>query len=79
MKDMKRALRRHHVTRLKKARRWYHGQDLWLVAKFIGIAVTTPHPCSNICCGNQRPYFGQTLQELRGIDLMRDQENEIEC
>jgi hypothetical protein len=72
MKNMKRTLRRHHVIRLKNERRWYYGQDLWKKTSWIGKAVTTPHPCSNICCGNQRPYYRLTLQELRGLDAMRD-------
>ncbi|MFH1657906.1 MAG: hypothetical protein ABIG35_01210 [Pseudomonadota bacterium] len=77
MKDMKRAIRRHHYARLKKARRWYHSQDQWQHEKWIGMAVATPQLCSNVCCGNQRAYYGRSLDELRGLDLMRDQESEL--
>lgn len=77
MKDMKRALRRHHVARLKQARRWCHGIDQWQHPKWIGGAIATPQLCSNIGCGNQRPYYGRTLDELRGLDAMLDQEGDL--
>lgn len=72
MKDMKRALRRHHVARLKKTRRWYHGRDLWADGRLIGMAVHTPQLCSCWGCGNQRRYFGPTIQELRYLGTRHD-------
>ncbi|RIX45692.1 MAG: hypothetical protein D3M94_12810 [Rhodocyclales bacterium GT-UBC] len=65
VKDCKRALRRHHVARLKKSRRWYYGTDLWQSAKDIGRATHTPQQCSCWMCGNQRKHFGVSIQELR--------------
>lgn len=65
LKDLKRALRRHHVVRLKKARRWYHGTDQWQNPKWIGKAVHTPQLCSCWMCGNQRKIDGPTVQETR--------------
>ncbi len=52
MKNMKRALRRHHVARLKAARRFHWGRDLRHDAESLGKAVATPCPCSCWMCGN---------------------------
>lgn len=69
MKDMKRALRRHHVARLKAARRFRFGLDLRHNAKALGKVVHTPCPCSCWMCGNPRKHFMQvTLQEFRARD-----------
>lgn len=79
MKNMKRALRRHHLERLKWARRWYHGLDLWQNAKWIGRAIHTPQSCSCWACGNQRKWFGRTLQEVRGLRYIDDYRRGLEC
>lgn len=69
MKDMKRALRRHHAARLKAVRRFHWGRDISHDAKLIGKAIDTPSPCSCWMCGNPRRYFKElTRQELRVID-----------
>ena len=69
MKDMKRALRRHHVARLKAARRFHWGRDIRQDAKSLGKVVDTPCPCSCWMCGNPRRHFKEaTLQELRARD-----------
>lgn len=66
MKDMKRALRRFHVARLKAARRFYWGRDLAQEPVYLAKAVQTPHPCSCWGCGNSRKWFGErTIQERR--------------
>jgi hypothetical protein len=65
-KDTARALRRHHVARLKKARRLDFGvppsdQD---DPRRIGRHVTTPAACSCWMCGNPRRFFkDKTVQE----------------
>lgn len=72
MKDMKRALRRHHAARLKAARRFYWGRDIRHDAKLIGKAIDTPTPCSCWMCGNPRRYGNElTCQERRAIDRER--------
>jgi hypothetical protein len=61
----KRAERRAHAERLKKARQAYWG---WhgLSGKQAGIVAYTPKTCSCWMCGNPRKYFGErTIQERR--------------
>lgn len=69
MKDMKRALRRHHVASLKHARGHYRGRDIWHEPKLLGKVIDTPTPCSCWMCGNPRRHFQElTRQERRAID-----------
>lgn len=69
MKDMKRALRRHHVARMKVARGFHWGRDIRHDVKVLGKAVDTPCPCSCWMCGNPRRYFHElSRQELIAID-----------
>jgi len=61
-----RAIRRHHMERLKKRRRFHWGMDLLHEPKRLGQAVNTPHPCSCYMCGNPRHHFEKkTMQERR--------------
>lgn len=69
MKDMSRALRRHHAARLKKARRFYFGRDSAGDPANLGRALNTPAACSCWLCGNARQYDGPTLAEL--VHLVR--------
>ena len=70
MKNMKRALRMHHVARLKKARRYYWGQDIRRDVKALGKVVDTPTPCSCWMCGNPRRTSNEvTLQERCASEL----------
>lgn len=65
-----RALRRHHATRLKKARQFYWGRDTHnpLTARQKGILLNTAHMCSGMCCGNPRKWFGElSMQERRWV------------
>jgi hypothetical protein len=64
-----RALRRHHIARLKKNRRFYWGRDLMREhAKLQRSVVNTPCLCSCWTCGNRRKHFGKkTIQELRNL------------
>jgi hypothetical protein len=60
MKDTKRALRRHHLERMKaKAIRvyYFHSPE---------VAITYANHlklCSRYCCGNRRPYEGRPRRE----------------
>jgi hypothetical protein len=70
MKDMSRAIRRHHAARLKKARRFYHARDLRIDPGYAGKVLNTPAVCSCWMCGNQRPYAGpKRAERLQMIDL----------
>ena len=65
VKNMNRAIRRHHSARLKKARRHYWGRNLSQNAKELGGLVDTPCQCSCWMCGHQRKHHGPTVQERR--------------
>lgn len=61
-KDTKRALRRHHLRRMKeKAKRVYYFSS---PENAIKLANHLAH-CSCLGCGNQRQYYGKSLSELR--------------
>lgn len=65
-KPMTRALRRHHVARLKRNRRFYYGNDLAKKPADLGMTVTTAARCSCAMCGNPRKFFLElTMQERR--------------
>jgi len=64
MKDMSRAIRRHHATRLKRARRFYHSYDNRTDSRRLGMLLHTAAPCSCWMCGNPRHYEGRTRVEL---------------
>ncbi len=69
---MSRAIRRHHVARLKKARKQYWGYNHRhangrcedMPAKQLGMVVSTPAVCSCWMCGNGRKIHGPNFQEL---------------
>jgi hypothetical protein len=68
-KDFARALRRHHLARLKKARQFYWGRGLrpgmeW-TPRALGMVAHTPQICSCYACGNWRRTEGRTMQEKR--------------
>ena len=68
-KDLKRALRRHHVNRLKKKRVNYYGGYARELPererlRTVGVFVNTVPVCSCWMCGNPRRHLGDvTLQE----------------
>lgn len=75
----KRAVRRHHIKRLKKARRYYmcalHRRDN---PKFIGILANTAALCSCYMCGNPRRMWGQiSLDEMISNQDFDDQMKEL--
>jgi hypothetical protein len=70
MKNLKRSLRRHHVARLKAARRFHFGRDLYGNAKALGKVVDTPCPCSCWMCGNPRRKLDElTIHERSSQEL----------
>ena len=78
MKNMKRALRRHHAERIKRnfykeLKQWeyYHTDpeehEQWM-RTYASRRVNTSSMCSCWMCGNPRKYFGHlTLQEERHL------------
>ena len=69
-KSSNRALRRHHLRRLRNRRKHYrwvriHENGL-LTGRELGIVTRTPKICSCTICGNPRRHFGDvTLQERK--------------
>jgi hypothetical protein len=74
MKDMSRAVRRHHAARLKQARRFYFGFDNRTDPRRLGMVLQTPTSCSCWMCGNLRRFVGPTIAEL--LQLVRLTEKE---
>lgn len=78
-KHPKRALRRHHLARVKKLRARYYGGDVRDVpaaeqACHIGRFAHTVPDCSCWMCGHPRRYCGEvTMQERRFADNEREQ------
>lgn len=68
MERFNRAVRRHHVARLKAKRKNYWGYrylDDSMSAKRLGMIVQTPCNCSCDMCGNPRKFYGAlTRQEV---------------
>jgi hypothetical protein len=70
-KDMARAVRRHHIARLKAARKGYWGRVYdasapGLTPRQLGMLAATPAPCSCWMCGNPRAKLGELkIQERR--------------
>lgn len=72
-KDRKRAIRRHHIARLKNTRKNYFNATWRSDPKQLGRIVQYPAMCSCTMCGNERKWFGyRTLDEKRGFDKMKD-------
>lgn len=68
MKDLKRALRRHHIERLKHTRRFYSWRDLQ--AEVPGVLqgyVHTSCRCSCWMCGNPRKYFHEVTRQEKKL------------
>lgn len=60
-----RAIRRHHIKRLKKKRFSYYQGGAASNDRILGIVTTTPKLCSCTGCGNPRKWFRKkTRQEL---------------
>lgn len=65
-----RAVRRHHVERLKQSRKYFWGRQRLTDPRRLGILVHTPKLCSCYGCGNQRKYKGLSISELRDLEQM---------
>lgn len=66
----KRAIRRHHRERLKKARQFYWGRELLTDKRLIGILVNTSAICSCWTCRNQRRVTGEApFQERKQLQV----------
>lgn len=75
-KNTKRALRRHHLERLKAVRSRHMlvqgSMGIPPSAKRIGVHAHTAANCSCAMCGNPRKHFGErTRQELRLMQRIR--------
>ena len=67
MKNKQRALRRHHLDRVKKKRKHYWHGNAGADPRSAGLCLGTPCLCSCWMCGNQRKYHGLTIQERKSI------------
>lgn len=74
-KNFSRAGRRHHTARLKRrtfniiTKQWYTHSDEW--AKWAVVRRwDNMKNCSCASCGNQRKYYGHTIQEIRHINRL---------
>ena len=64
----KRALRRHHIARLKaRHKREHYWGDSNTTPQRVGKRLATPCVCSCMMCGHARTWFGVTLAERRSL------------
>lgn len=81
MEKFNRAVRRHHIARLKDKRKFYWGYNRnWgrsgieaMSAQQLGRVVQNPQVCSCTGCGNQRRYEGRPLKEQCDIIALREE------
>lgn len=81
MQKFNRAVRRHHIARLKDSRKSYWGYNrTWgqtgnegMSSKQLGKVVQNPQQCSCMGCGNQRKYEGRPLNEQCDIITLREE------
>ena len=84
MKDMKRAVRRHHYARIKKKmvkreihNRYYDASyddiDWEYINWLASIYANTPKVCSCWMCANERKLYGISLQEYRNLLSFKEQ------
>lgn len=79
MEKFNRAVRRHHIERLKAKRKGYwgypHHYGIWapeqMDARQLGKVAQYPQPCSCRGCGNQRKWEGPKFAELLQVDDLR--------
>lgn len=71
MKNLSRALRRHHAARLKKKRQYYYSWTKKLDPLQLGKVLNAVPNCSCHMCGNPRKYFKErTVQEKRWMQVV---------
>lgn len=81
-KNCKRAIRRHHLTRLKKVRSGYYGwerfeADAQAIARHRGLVANTARLCSCWMCGNPRKHMQErTIHEVSAIEFAKACEND---
>lgn len=78
-----RSERRHHIERLKEARKRYWSRPSPMTDKDLGSVVQHPQACSCPGCGNPRRHFGNsavslTIQEQSMLEAVRKYEFEPE-
>lgn len=79
-KETLRAVRRHHVARIKTNRQNYWGLGSMGSARIKGKIARTPKQCSCLMCGNPRRGNGHlTLQELRHKALSQSYESDLDA
>lgn len=72
---MSRAIRRHHLARLKANRANHYGGYDKNDPRVRGILANTATPCSCPKCGNSRRWWGSlTMQEMRYIQRLKEEE-----
>src|ERR1035437_10473745 len=79
IKNLSRALRRHHIERLKIKRKNYWGYGTSFgregishpTQRQLGTLVQNPAVCSEYCCGNPRKHFNEITckEKLHIIDV----------
>jgi hypothetical protein len=74
-----RAVRRHHVARLKNSRKHYFVVNWWDdIAKRLGVISQYPKKCSCPMCGNPRKWLNErTIAEMRDDFRVVDGMNEL--
>ena len=85
MEKFNRAVRRHHIARLKAKRKFYWGYNRsWgqvaneaMSPKQLGRIVQYPQACSCCGCGNQRRYEGRPLNEQCDFISLREELDEL--
>ena len=78
-KNMKRSIRRSHITRLRNTRKHYWGDsNSNKGCKRMGIVVNTPCVCSCYMCCNPRKHNEITQQEIKDNISTQEQINELE-
>ena len=82
MEKFNRAVRRHHIKRLKSKRKLYWGyhRDSWgsepkplMAPQQLGKVVQYPQPCSCWGCGNQRKCEGLARDEQCSIATLTEE------
>lgn len=74
MKNLSRSIRRHHVARLKKVRKYYwgHSKENPMTNRELGKVVQQPKPCTcGLCANLRRRTKDITIQEKRHLDMAK--------
>ena len=67
-----RSMRRHHLTRIKRARRHYWDGHASFSPRHLGMVAQYPKTCSCWMCGNERKHWkNRTRKELSHIEVFK--------